>query len=163
MLQITRNKDEIIVREIPVAYWIDSIILGAILFFSSFLVLLSMRQLSNLPLSLAGIISFAGFLLYLSKGPATTTKINKQDKIVSVRKQNFVKYNFTVYSFNEFADLIYVNKISVFPNTNYQIILPLNKGVKIELSTQIRTNQREYFNAVNLMNKYIFDSPKQLP
>lgn len=163
MLQITKNNDEIIVREIPVAYWIDSIIFGALLFFSGFLVLLSMRQLAGLPLSLAGIISFAGFLLYLSKGLATTTKINKQDKMVSVRKQNFVKYNFNVYSFNEFADLIYVNKISNFPNTNYQIILPLNKGGKIKLSTQIRTNQREYFNAVRLMNKYIFDSPKQLP
>lgn len=163
MLRITKNKDEIIVREIPVAYWIDSILVGAILFFCSFLVLLSMRQLSNWPLSLAGIISFAVFLLYLSKGPATTTKINKQGKIISVRKQNFIKYNFKVYSFNEVADLIYINKISDFPNTNYQIILPLNRGVEIKLSTQIRTNELEYFDAVNLMNKYIFDSPKQLP
>ncbi len=163
MLQITRNKDEIVVREIPVAYWIDSVLLGALLFFSSFLVLLSMRQLSNLPLSLAGIVSLAAILLYLSKEPATTTKINKQGRIVSVRKHNFIKYDFNVYSFNELADLIYVDEMSDFPNTNYQIILPLNKGVKINLSTQIRTNQREYFNAVNLMNKYIFNSSRQIP
>lgn len=164
MLRITGNKDEITIREISVVHWIYSILVGAVLFSVVLLGLSALTQLFGLALSIAALISIAGFLLYFSAVPATTTKINKPGKTISVRKQNFLRYDFKVYSFNDVADLIYVDKTKFLPGeTIYQIMLPLNDGVKIELSAQIRMNELEYFETADLMNKYIFDSPKQLP
>ena len=76
MLRITGNKDEITISEISVVHWIYSILVGAVLFFVVLLGLSALTQLFGLALSIAALISIAGFLLYFSDGPATTTKIN---------------------------------------------------------------------------------------
>jgi len=162
MLQITKSKDEIVIRETPVAQWINSVIIAAILFLLVFFVLSFVADFSGLAWSLGIIVSVAGFLLYLLDNPSITIKINKPGKTVSVRKQSLLRYKFDVYSFNEIADLIYVNEIGAMPKT-YQIILPLKKAQKIEISTQIRINEAEYFEAANLMNEYIFNVSKQIP
>lgn len=164
MLQVTRNKNEITVREILVAHWIYSVLIGAVLFFAVLLGIFALTLLFSLALSIAALISIAGFLLYYWDGPATTTKINKTGKTISIRKQNFLRYNFKVYSFNDIAGQIYVYKSKFFPGgTTYQIMLPLIKGEKIELSVPGRMNELEYFDVADLMNKFIFDSPKRLP
>lgn len=121
MLQIIRNKDEITVREILAAHWIYSVLIGAVLFF---VVLLG---LFDFALSIAAFISIAGFPLYYRDAPAATTKINRTDKTIPVRTQNFLRYDFKVYSFNDAADQIYIDKTKLIRGAPlFQIILPLN-------------------------------------
>jgi hypothetical protein len=161
MISVTKNKDEIIVREIPVAQWINAVIVGAVLFLVVFFMLSSTTSFFNLAWSLGAFVAVAGFFLYLLDNPSITTKINKQGETVSVRKQSLIKYTFNVYSFKEIADLIYVYELGAMPKI-YQILLPLNNGREIEISTQIKMNAREYFEAADLMNSYIFDTSKQI-
>src|SRR6476620_3095329 len=110
MLQITKNEDEIIIRELPVAQWLNSVIVGGVLFFLVFAALSSVSDLPGLAWSLGIVVPVAGVLLYLLNNPSITIKINKPGKTVSVRKQSLIRYKFDVYSFNEIADLIYVDE-----------------------------------------------------
>jgi hypothetical protein len=163
MLQITKNKDEIVVREISVAQWLYSLIIAVILFFSVFI---GLEKLTH-SLTLAGIlgtsVSFTGILLYLMANPSTTIKINKQGQTISIRKRSPIKSIFKIYSFNEISDLIYVGefKDSGF-QTNYQIIMPLKNGQNLELSNPMRMNSAEYIDAADSINSYIFGSSKQI-
>jgi len=161
MLQISKSKDEIVIRELPVAQWFNSVIVGAVILLLFFTALSSVPDLTGLAWSLGIIVPVVGVLFYLLSNPSITIKINKPGKTVSVRKQSLLGYKFDVYSFNEIADLIYVDEFGALPKT-YQIILPLKKAQKIELSAQIEMNKTEYFEAADLMNQYIFNTPKQL-
>src|SRR6185369_2777545 len=126
MIQVSRNKDEITVREILIGHWFNSVLVGGVLFFAVLLGLSALTKIFGLALCIAAPISILSFLLYYWDGPATITKINKPGKTISIRKHNFLRYNFKVYSFDDVADQIYVNKTKFFPGeTTYQIILPL--------------------------------------
>jgi len=163
MLQITKNEDEIVIREIPVAQWICSVIVAAVLFLLVFIVLSSVTGFSGIAWSLGIIVAVAGFLLYLLDNPTITIKINKPGKTVSVRKQSLLRYKFDVYSFNEITDLIFVDEQKASPyGTSYQIVMSLKKGRKIRLSGSMMMNEAEYFDAADLMNEYIFNKSKQL-
>ena len=161
MLQITKDNDELIVHEMPVAQWLNSIVVGLMfggLFFLGFSLL---TKIFVAALSVGTIVFVAAFLIYLWDNPSTTVKINKQNKLVSIRKASLVGYKFNIYNFDEIADEIYVDEFGFMPK-NHQILLPVRNGEKIELSTQIRMNEREYFDVADLMNSYIFDSKKPI-
>ena len=163
MISVTKNKDEIIVREIPFAQWINAVIVGAVLFLVVFFMLSSTTGFFNLAWSLGVFVAVAGFFLYLLDNPSITTKINKQGETVSIRKQSLIRYTFNVYSFKEISDLIYVIELQAGLEKRYQLLLPLKNGQEIELSTSIGMNKGEYFDTADLMNKYIFNISKQIP
>lgn len=163
MIDITKNKDEIVVREISVRQWLNSFIIAAILFVAAFFGIVTLTDSSTLAWILGTTISVTGLLLYLLDNPSTTIKINKKGETVSVRKQSPLRYTFNIYSFNEIADLIYVNEHKDSGlQTNYQIVMPLKNGQKIELSGSMRMNATEYFDAADSMNFYVFDVSKQI-
>jgi hypothetical protein len=161
MLQITRESDEIIVHEVPVAQWFYSIVAGLVLGGVFFVGISFLTKIPVLAICVGTLVFAGAALLYHRDNPSTTVKINKQGKIVSVRKKSLVGYKFEIYNFEELADLIYVDEIQVLPK-RYQIILPLKNGKKIELSSQVKINEREYFDAADSLNSYIFGSSKQI-
>ncbi|HEX2641312.1 MAG TPA: hypothetical protein VHL50_12090, partial [Pyrinomonadaceae bacterium] len=80
---------------------------------------------------------------------------------VSVRKRSLIKYSFNVYSFNEIADLIYVEtRVRGRGGKVYQLIMPLKSGEKIELSADDGSKKGQYYDAAVLLNAYIFDTSK---
>jgi len=161
MLQITKDKDEIIVHEVPFSQWLYSIVIGLI-FGGLFLVgIFLLTKIFVLAFGVGTLVFVAASLLYHWDTPSTTVTINKQGKIVSVRKKSLVRYKFDIYNFEEVADLIYVDEIDVLPK-QFRIVLPLKNGKIIELSNQIRTNEREYSDAADSLNSYIFGSSKQI-
>jgi hypothetical protein len=163
MLRTTRNIDEIITREIPLASAIGS---SALAIFLSFIVFYISTVNRNL--ELLWIISMGGFalicLFVALTSPITTTKINKPGQTVSVRKRSLIKYSFNVYSFNEIDDLIYVEtRVRGRSGKVYQLIMPLRSGEKIELSTEDGSKKSQCDDAASLLNTYIFDTSKQIP
>ncbi len=111
MLQITENKDEVIVREIPVVQWIQSfIMINIFLLIGFFWVLTAAGFVSNAVWSFGFIVPIGAFILAMLLNPSITTKIDRPGKIISVKKQSLIKYSFNVYSFNEIEDLIYVDQ-----------------------------------------------------
>ena len=160
MLRITENKDEIIIREIPVLSRINA---GVVMLILAFVIPVIMNSIENtlqmifftfFYLSLLG-----GFIFYLLKNPSLTVKINKPGQTVSVRKQSLIRYNFNVYSFNEMAGLIYVDGIG---SKTVQLMMPLKDGRKIELSITDGSSAKQCFDAASLLNSYVFDTPKQI-
>ena len=164
MLRVAQNKDEIIIRELPVANWIG--FSGFTIFlFVLFLISLSLNKdiSDQLWLTFIGV----GALIFLSfslLNQIMTIKINKPGQTVSVRKQSLLTYSFKVYSFNEIDNPIYVEaKAGGRGGKIYQLIMPLKTGEKIELSTSEGSKKSQYFDAAHLMNPYIFDdSSKQI-
>ncbi|HEY0459327.1 MAG TPA: hypothetical protein VGC97_09345 [Pyrinomonadaceae bacterium] len=164
MLRITESKDEIIVREVPIIHWTASVTILVVLSLIGYFSFLYKRDIFDLIWTLGIFFSAGAFLFYIFAVPATTTKINKPGKTVSIRKQSLIKYSFDVYSFSEISDLIYVKETKDSRgNISYQLMLPLKDGQKIEISTSISLKEGKYFDAADLMNKYIFDTSKQIP
>jgi len=161
MLQITRDNNEIIVHEIPLAQWFYCILIGLIFGGLFFIGLSLFTKIFLLAFSVGTLIFAAAALLIHWDNPSTTVKINKPGKTVSVRKKSLVGYKFDVYNFDEVADFIYVDEIEALPK-RFRIILPLKNGEKIELSSQTTTNEREYSAAADSLNSYIFGSSKQI-
>ena len=105
-----------------------------------------------------------GSLLFLITNIATTVKIDKYGEILSIRKQSVIKYSFKVYSFSEVAKPISVDETKDFHgNKTYQITISLKDGQKMALSTSIGINEGQLYDATELMNSYIFETPKQIP
>ncbi len=167
MLRLTENKDEIIVHEIPLFEWIRAGITGSVFIFIVCAALVSKAHLSDLMWIIWVLAPLGAFLLLSLTTPATTVKINKPGKTVSIRRQSLFKYSFDVYSFNEIADFIYIDTKLSGPegreSMTYQLILPLKSGENIELSTPAGSKDNEYLNAIDLMNPYIFDTSNQIP
>lgn len=158
MIRTTRNIDEVSIREIPIASLIGS---SAIAIFLSFIVFNIPDTYRNL--ELLGIITMGGFalicLFVAVTSSITTTKINKPGQTVSVRKQSLIKNSFTVYSFKEIEDLIYVKIRRRGRSGNvYQLIMPLRSGEKIELSTEDGSPKSQCYDAASLVNTFIFDT-----
>jgi hypothetical protein len=166
MLRITENKDEIIIRTVPIKEWIIASII-TLVFISVVSVWLFYGANSS---GLVWLIYFSVFLcvmLLFFLNEATSVKINKSGKTVSIRKQNLFKYSFEVFSFNEIADPIYIDSKLVGRKGNektaYQTILPLKSGNLVELSIHSGLKDYEYFDLIDKMNSYIFDTSKQIP
>jgi hypothetical protein len=72
-----------------------------------------------------------------------------------------------VFSFNEIADPIYIESTltgrSGNEKTAYQTILPLKNGNRVELSIRSGLKDYEYFDLIDNLNSYIFDTSKQIP
>lgn len=164
MLQIAENTDEMIMREIPYAQWVGSFFISLFSFIFVYHSLSTIGDSFNPAWVLAITVSGVIFFFSLLTSPALTIKINKQKRTISVRKQSLLKYSFDIYDFDDVADLIYIDeKNEARENKSNKIILPLKDGSKIELSTPIGAKQSQYFNAAQLMNSYIFDSPNKIP
>lgn len=164
MLQIVENTDEMIMREVPYAHWLGSFFISATSLFFLYYSLSTATDSFNLAWIIAISVSGVIFFFSLITNPAITIKINKQKRTISIRKQSLLKYSFNIYDFDEVADLIYIDeKNEARDNKSHRIILPLNDGSKIELSAPIGAKQSQYFNAAQLMNSYIFDSPNKIP
>jgi hypothetical protein len=164
MLRVRQNKEEIIIRELPIIRWISFLGLAVVLFLPVFVFFPSHKDSFDLFWSIGMSIGVIVCLIFALTNPITTTKINKPGQTVSVRKQSLIKYKFDVYSFNEIADLIYVNvKEGGRGGTTYQLLMPLENGKKIEISTTDGSKSSQYFDAAYLMNPYIFDTSKQIP
>ena len=163
MLRITGDSEEVIIREMPVLQRVNAFVVAASLFFIALFLIASGADLSILAWSLLLFAPIAGFLFYLLSKPSITVKINRPGQTVSVRRRSLLKYDFKVYSFNEIADSVYVNQPRDAFKSDHRILLPLKNAPPIELSSTIRMNEAEYYEAANLMNKYIFDAAKQIP
>src|SRR5215211_6781337 len=153
MLRVAQNKDEIIIRELPIARWSSFSALAIFLSLPFSIAFSSSRDFSEqfwlIGIGVGGVVCL--FLALMS--PITTTKINKPGQTVSVRKQSLITYSLNVYSFNEIDDLIYVDeKQGGRGGTTYQLIMPLKSGKKIELSTTDGSKKGQYFDAASLMN-----------
>lgn len=163
MLRITGDSEEVIIREMPVLQWFNAFIVAAIVFLFTLALIASGADFSMFAVSLGVFVPIVAFLVYLLTFASVTVKINKPGQTVAVRKRSLFRYDFKVYSFSEIADSIYVNQLSNGFNTKYQMILPLKNAPSIELSSPVRMSRAEYFEATDLMNKFIFDASKQLP
>jgi len=165
VLKIEANKDEIIIRETPIIGWISGFLIAIILFFIAYYGLSATADFHKLSLSIAIIISVAFLTFFLFINPAVTTKINKPGQTVSIRRQSHIKYTFDIYSFNEIAGEIYINTSLPGNNevTQYQIIMPIKNGEKIEIFSSGKYEDIQYMDAADLINKYIFDTSKQIP
>src|SRR5215213_9677127 len=129
MLQITRDKNEIIVHEIPFAQWFYAVVIGIIFGGLCFWGFSFLTNIFVLALCVSTLVFAAAALLFLVDNPSTTVKINKQGGIISVRKESLVSYKFDIYNFDEVADLIYVDEIEKLPK-EYRIMLSLKNGIK---------------------------------
>lgn len=164
MRKIIENEDEIILQETPYKQWIISLIIAGFSFLFVYRSFTETADYFNLAFVLAIAVSGTIFFLSLLFNSAITTKINKQKRLISVRKQSLLKYSFKVYDFDEVADLIYVqDEADKRGNKSYQMILPLKDGSKIEISSVISTKESQYYNTAQKINSYVFDSPNQIP
>lgn len=166
MLKITENKDEIIIREFPFLRWLSA--LGAAVFFFIpviFALSLDKDFSRGQWFWLCSCLALFCIFLFLALAISVTTiKLNIPGKTVSVRKRSFIKYDFNVYSFNEIADLIYIDETNIGRGRmKYQLQLPLTDGRKVKLSRSVRFDEGRYFDAADILNKFIFDSPTQIP
>lgn len=162
MFRVTENKDEIIASEIALEAWFYTIVIGLVFGGGTFLGILLLVSNKILALYVSALVFTVAALLYNWNTPATTIKINVPGKTISVKKKSLTGYKFDIYDFEEVADLIYVEELTGQP-TQYQIILPLQKGKKIEISTQSQFAEREYLEIADSLNAYIFDPSKQIP
>ena len=164
MLRAAQNKDEITIREIPVARWFGYSALAIFLSIPLFITISRQENYSEL-FWLIGLGGGALICLVLAlTNPITTTRINQPGQTVSVRKQSLLTYSFAVYSFNEIAEQIYVEaQEGGRGGTVYQLIMPLKDGRKIELSTVEGSKRSRYYDAASLLNPYIFDDSKLIP
>jgi hypothetical protein len=88
----------------------------------------------------------------------TTTTIDKQRKILTVKKKGLLKDSFSSYSFIEIDGFPFV-EATYGRRTYYSIRLPLKTGESIELAALRSLNKKTYYNAVDRANKYLFDAP----
>jgi hypothetical protein len=167
MLRVRQNEEEIIIRTVPVKEWIIGSILGFILVSVISLWLYYGAVSSGSVWLVFFSVFLGGYLIIFLINKATTIKINKPGKTISIRKQNFIKYSFEIYSFDEIADFIYIDSKLGGRKGNetvsYQTFLPLKDGNRLELSISSGFNDNEYFEIVDKMNSYIFDTSKQIP
>jgi hypothetical protein len=174
MLRLEEKQDEIIIRDVPVGRWIWSLaatVLIALFLYISFL-RVDLRWQRALFIAALGLLAFYICLIT----PVTTTKINRETKLVSVRKQSLLGYSFKLYSFDEIAE-IYVAVDDVKGFITHQIMMPLKNKEKIELSiakpylelstaptpTAKDPKGNSYFSMAKLLNQYVLDSSKQIP
>lgn len=167
MLRVRQNKEEITICTVPVKEWIISSILGFILISVISLWLYYGAISSGLVWLGFFSVFLGGYLIIFLINEATTIKINKHSKTISIRKQNFIKYSFEIYSFDEIADFIYIDSKSGGRKGNetvsFQTFLPLKDGNRLKLSISSGLNDNEYFEIVDKMNSYIFDTSEQIP
>ena len=163
MLRVAQDKEEIIIRELPIGSWIGA---AAIIVVLS--VLVGYLYFSEATVSQIWLVVFCGgafisiFQALLS--PLTTIRINKPGQTVAVRKQSLFTYSFKVYSFSEIADVISVETVDGGRGTKlYQLVMPLKNGERIELSTPDGSKRSQYYDAVSLISPYMFESPPQIP
>ena len=167
MFQIKEYKGVVIVREIPIIQ--RSISFGLFIILSFFIYIgftssANENLFNNIFCIIAMFAGALGSLLFLINNVATTVKIDKYGKILSIRQQSVIKYSFKVYSFSEVAEPIFVDEMIDFRgNKTYQITISLTDGQKMTLSTSIGINEGQLFSATELMNSYIFEKPKQIP
>jgi len=165
MVRITDNADEITVQSIPVKDWI---IAGSFTFV--FVSVISLWLLygansSGLVWLFYLAVILAGFV-FVFMNEATTIRINKTGKTVSVRKHTFYKYSFEVFSFDEIEPIFIESTLSGRQGdekAGYQTILPLKNGDHIKLSIRDGLKDYEYFDLIDKMNSYISDTSKQIP
>jgi hypothetical protein len=157
MLRITENQDEIILRELPVIRWtISSVIIFTIFLLTFIDFSFNKKSLFDLAGVLLISLPIVSFLFYLLTYPATTTKINRKDQFISIRKQSLFKYTFNVYSFNQINGLICIEEFGFLNGvTNYQLVLSLQGDVKIELSVSAYVYKEPLNDTADLMNSYI--------
>ena len=172
MFRITENEDEIIVRDVPVGRGILLLIATGLIALFLFLLFDELEWHHSLFTGALGLLAFYFFLIT----PVTTTKINRQTKLVSVRKQSLLGYSFNVYSFDEIAGSIYVEVEDERSLITHQIVLPLKNGDKVELSiaklylglssaptpTVDDPKGNLYFSTAQALNPYISDVSKQI-
>ena len=86
----------------------------------------------------------------------TTTTIDKQKKILTVKKIGLLKNSFSSYQFSEIDGFPYV-EVTYSRGTYYSIQLPLKIGKNIELAARRSLNKRTYYKAVDRANKYLLN------
>jgi hypothetical protein len=165
VLKIEESKDEIIIRETPALEWIGGFVTAVILFWIVYSAVSASIDYHGFALGLAILISVAFLTFSLLMNPAVITKINKPGQTVSIRKQSPLKYSFDIYSFSEIAGEVYINTNQPGNNqvTLFQIIMPMENGRKIELLSSSKYKDNQYIEAADLINRYIFDTSKQIP
>jgi len=157
MLRITENKDEIIVRDIPVVRWSASFIALFALFLMVFLGS-SFDSFYEIARGLLWTLSFTMYIFSMFSNPATTTKIDKKNRLVSVRKRSLFTYSFDVYTFDELRDLIFVDTAGFNNFRKLRLMLPLKSEQNIELSASVRFYKKPLRNVAKLLNGYLTDS-----
>ena len=164
MLRVAQNKDEIIIRELPVLKWINAALAAVAVFFIALITISVFTGIRDLFRLLFLIAPLVGFVLYLLNYPTITTKINTRGRTVSIKKQSLLSYSFDVYSFNEIEQPIYVDvRNDDYGAKGYQLKMALKNGRKVDLSRTSGSRQSQYFDAAHLMNPYIFGAAKQIP
>jgi hypothetical protein len=163
MLRIKGDSEEVIIREMPVLQWFNAAVVALCLFLFALLMIAYGTDLAVLAWSSVIFAPIAGFLIYLLTRPSITIKINRPGQTVSVRKRSLFRYDFNVYSFSEIADAVYVERRKDVFNDDCQLFLPLKNAPPIALSLPTKLNQADYFEAADLMNKYISAASKQIP
>ena len=166
MLRITGNKDEIIVREINADELIGASFVLLLLSFIVYSALSAGKSFSNSFWFFFIVSPFFIFFLYKTLTlTIVTTKINRVNKIISVRKQTLFKYKFDVYTFNEIEVPIYLNfaEGKIIGNTRFQQTIPLKDGRQISISSSGGSKEIQYFETVDLINEFIFDSHELTP
>ena len=161
MLRVTEKQDEIIIRELPVWKWSIAGIEALFLVFITTAWFIS-NEGRSFSFWIIPFLFFFGTSLYslLQMNPATTIRINKPGKTISVRKRSLLKYSFDVYSFGDIAYFIYIDEA---PHDRFRMVMPLKDGRKIELANFGISKNRKYTETADLMNPYIFDVPKHIP
>ncbi len=163
MIRVRQDKDEIIIREIPITSRNIFSVLSLIFLAVIYLLLRPGIYFSDNLLILSVIFGTVISLYWIISDSVITTKINKPAQTVSIRKQSLIKYGFAVYSFSEISNKISV-KIAQGGRNGiiYRLTMPLKNGQKIELSTADGSSNSQYFDAAYLMNSYISDDSNKL-
>lgn len=163
MLRVRQNNDEIIIRELPVLQWINAAAAAAAVFFIALITVSVGTGIGDLFRWLFLIAPLVGFVLYLLTYPTIITKINTRGQTVSVKKQSLLSYSFDVYSFNEIDSPIYVDvRRGDYGEKLYRLKMRLKNGHEVDLSGTSGSRKSQYFDAVHLLNPYIFDDSKQI-
>lgn len=151
MLEIRESRSEVVVREKPFLKWMAAF---SLTYGASFIVYFVFSP----PALWTLVIAVAVFLGYLIAFPSFTVKIDRQSRIVSVRRQSLIKYDFKVFGFDEIDGPLFVSE----GTGKHQLIMNLKDGRQIALSAA-GSKGGEYHNAVQIMNDLIYDAPNQIP
>ena len=101
-----------------------------------------------------------GSFYFILKSPFITIRIDKIKKTISVRKKNLFNYEIFTYYFREIESSIFVEEKKEFGKSAYQLILSLENGKKVQITSLLDSLQMDYFNAADKMNQFIQRSSK---
>ena len=163
MFRISRKGKEIILRDVSLG---DFVKIGLIASATLFLLFFNTDEIKGIIIlyyiAALGLLSLCFY--YLGFIQIQTVKINKKKRILSVQKRSLIKNTNKVYRFGEIADLIFVDKFTnAQGEKSYKLMLRVDNGERIGLSSSISSEEKQYFEAADLLNNLIFNKPVKIP